>query len=180
VLRQRRRWWRPALVLAIDLVWSLILEMLGRPLFVGLFPGQAQDANRLLDIQLMPMLWISYGIVLSAQVGWLAWASRQRSRWSVNLSIGASLGQLRRAWWCCALGQLALSIGLQLSLAAQLGWGVDPAGLVFVLALLLCDLVVIFWLPTALLVPEELGSAIPLRGRVRASSGRRNHRQIQP
>jgi len=141
-------------VLTLDLLWSLILEKLGRPLFVGLFPGQAQDANRLLDIQLMPMLWISYGIVLSAQIGWLSWAARQRSH-----------QRLRRSWWCCALGQLALSIGLQLSLAAQLGWGVDPAGSVFVLALLLCDLVVIFWLTTALLVAEELGDAVPLRGK---------------
>ena len=157
------------MVLTLDLLWSLILEKLGRPLFVGLFPGQAQDANRLLDSQLMPMLWISYGIVLSAQIGWLAWASRQQSLWRHNVSIDAQLRRLRRAWWWCALGQLALSIGLQLSLAFELG-GVDPSGLVFVLALLVCDLLVIFWLPTALLVPKELGSAILLRGRLRSEA----------
>ena len=157
------------MVLTLDLLWSLILEKLGRPLFVGLFPGQAQDANRLLDTQLMPMLWISYGIVLSAQIGWLAWASRQQSLWRHNVPIGLQLRRLRRAWWWCALGQLALSIGLQLSLAFELG-GVDPSGLVFVLALLVCDLLVIFWLPTALLVPKELGSAIPLRGRPRSEA----------
>lgn len=156
------------MVLTLDLLWSLILEKLGRPLFVGLFPGQAHDANRLLDSQLMPMLLISYGIVLSAQIGWLAWASHQQSLWRHNLPLGLQLRRLRRDWWCCALGQLALSIGLQLSLAAQLGWSVDPSGLVFVLALLVCDLLVIFWLPTALLVPEQLRSAIPLRGRPRS------------
>ena len=157
------------MVLTLDLLWSLILEKLGRPLFVGLFPGQAQDANRLLDSQLMPMLWISYGIVLSAQIGWLAWASRQQSLWRHNVSIDAQLRRLRRAWWWCALGQLALSIGLQLSLVFELE-RVDPVGIVFVLGLLLCDLLVIYWLPTALLVPKELGSAIPLRGRPRSEA----------
>ena len=80
------------MVLTLDLLWSLILEKLGRPLVVGLFPGQAQDANRLLDSQLMPMLWISYGIVLSAQIGWLAWASRQQSLWRHNVPIGYNSG----------------------------------------------------------------------------------------
>ena len=150
-------------MVAIDLVWSLLLEHLGRPLFVGLFPAQAAEADRLLDTRLIPMLRISYGIVLAGQIGWLAWASRQQRRWSENVSIDALIRRLRRAWWWCALGQMALSIGLQLSLAFELGRGVDPAGIVFVLGLLLCDLVVIFWLPTALLVPDQLRSAIPLR-----------------
>jgi hypothetical protein len=153
----------------MDLVWSLLLERLGRPLFVGLFPGQAGEANRLLDTQLIPMLWISYAIVLAGQIGWLVWASRQQIRWRENVSIDAQLRRLRRAWWWCALGQLALSIGLQLSLAFELG-GVDPVGIVFVLGLLVCDLLVIFWLPTALLVPEQLRSAIPLRGRLRSEA----------
>ena len=157
------------MVLTLDLLWSLILEKLGRPLFVTLFPGEAGEANRLLDTQLIPMLWISYAIVLAGQIGWLVWASRQQIRWRENVSIDSQLRRLRRAWWWCALGQLALSIGLQLSLAFELG-GVDPVGIVFVLGLLLCDLLVIFWLPTALLVPEQLRSAIPLRGRPRSEA----------
>ena len=168
-LNQRGHWWRPTLVVAIDLVWSLLLERLGRPLFVGLFPGQALQANRLLDTQLIPMLWISYAIVLAGQIGWLVWAARRQRQWRENVSIDAQLRRLRRAWWGCALGLLALSIGLQLSLALELG-GVDPVGIVFVLGLLLCDLLVIYWLPTALLVPEQLRRAIPLRGRPRSEA----------
>jgi len=152
-------------VLAIDLAWSILLERVGRPLFVGLFPGQSLEANRLLDRQLMPLLWISYGIVLSAQIGWLTWASHQQKHWPRNASIPVSLKRLRLAWWSCAFGQLGLSIVMQLVLAAQLGWGVNPAGFAFVLALLFCDLLVIFWLPTALLIPDELRRAIPVTKR---------------
>ena len=170
-MNHSRPWVKPALVLSIDLLWSLVLEQLGRPLFVGMYPGQQSSINQLVDRELMPLLWISYGIVLSAQIGWLTWASRQLRRWRANVSITGQVKRLRRAWWCCALGQLALAIGLQLLWASHLeqveGWG-----LVFVLAVLLCDLVVIFWLPTALLVPEELGHAVPLQGN--------RHRQTSP
>lgn len=177
-MNQRADWWKPALVLAIDLLWSLLLERLGRPLFLGLFWGQETEVNRLLDSQLIPMLWISYGIVLAAQIGWLRWLSRQRRRWGEQIGINARLRLLRRTWWWCALGQLALSTGLQASLAWRLGRSVDPAGLVFVGALLLCDLLVIYWLPTTLLVPAELRSAIPPWRP--ASSASRDHRQIEP
>jgi len=162
-MQQQRLWWKPALVLLIDLLWSLMLEQIGRPLFVGMYPGQENSANRLLDLQLMPLLWINYGIVLSTQIGWLFWATRQQRRWRTTVSIARQVGRLRRGWWCCTLGQLALAIGLPFLLASQLGQ-VDGRGVSFVLALLLCDLVVIFWLPTTLLVPEELGHAVPLRG----------------
>lgn len=161
-------WWRPALVLTIDLVWSFVLQRLGRPLFVGLFPGQEIEVTRLLDTQLIPMLWISYGIVLAAQISWLAWVSRLKRQWPKHGSIEGQLRRLRHSWWWCALGQLALSIGLQISLALRLGRAVDPAGVVFVSGLLLCDLLMIYWLPTALLIPDELRSAVPLMERRKA------------
>ena len=163
-MQQQRLWWKPALVLLIDLLWSLVLEQIGRPLFVGLYPGQEAHVNQLLDEQLMPMLWLSYAIVMSAQLGWLTWAARQQRRWHDIVSIESQLRRLRRAWWICALGQLALALGVQRALAAGLG-AIDPAGLGLVVVLLLCDLLVIFWLPTALLVPKDLRNAVPLLGR---------------
>ena len=64
--------------------------------------------------------------------------------------------------WIGALLQLTLSIGLQLHLAFRSGHSPDGGALLFVLGLLLCDLILIYWLPTALLMPEKLrGSLAP-------------------
>jgi len=148
-------------VLAIDLLWSLLLEQVVRPLFVGLFPGQTAAANHLLDTQLIPTLWFSYGIVMAGQIGWLAWAARQKRQWTGTICTDLQIRRLRQAWWWCAIGQLILAIGLQLSLMNKLGGNVDPAGLGMVLGLLLCDLLVIYWLPTTLLISADLRPAIP-------------------
>ena len=157
-----RRWGRPALVLAIDLLWGVLLERLGRPLFVGLYPGQSDAVNHFLDHQLIPSLWFSYGLVLTAQISWLSWAERKRRRWQACVALETQRRRLRRAWWIGALLQLTLSIGLQLHLAFRLGPPPDGGALLFVLGLLLCDLILIYWLPTALLMPEKLrGSLAP-------------------
>jgi len=160
-LKRLNAWRRPALVLAIDLLWSLLLEQIGQPLFVGLFPGQTSEAKRLLDTQLIPTLWFSYGIVMAAQIGWLTWAAQQTRHWQDNVSIAVQIRRLRQVWWWCAIGQLAISIALQLSLIRTLGGSVDPAGLGLVLGLLVCDLLVIYWLPTTLLISAEHRAAIP-------------------
>lgn len=100
-----RRWGRPALVLAIDLLWGVLLERLGRPLFVGLYPGQSDAVNRFLDHQLIPSLWLSYGLVLTAQISWLSWAERKRRRWQACVALETQRRRLRRAGGsvpCCS------------------------------------------------------------------------------
>jgi len=176
-LNHLNAWRQPALVLAIDLLWSLLLEQVARPLFVGLFPGQTSEANRLLDTQLIPSLWLSYGIVMAGQIGWLAWASHQRKQWEETICTDVQIRRLRHAWWWCAIGQLTLSIGLQLTLIRRLGGNIDPAGLGIVMGLLLCDLLVIYWLPTTLLISLELRPAIPGTRRLQSALVRKANRR---
>lgn len=154
-------WWKPALVLAVDLGWSWVLQSWGRPWFVALFPTATGEANRFLDQQLIPMLWISYGVMLIGQISWLAWLARLLRERPPTDDPQRLRGRMRRRWcqWVAVL--LVISVLLHGSLAWQMRSPAQPTALVFVVGLLLCDLLVIFWFPTAVMTPAEQRSAIP-------------------
>jgi len=163
-----REWWKPALVLAIDLLWGMILESIGRPLWLAMVPDRPEEVNLFLDQQLIPSLWISYGLGLTAQIGWLAWVGRQYRQWHQIVAIDRQRRRIRQIWWTCALLQVTFSISLQIGLSVKLEHRVNSVGGLFVLSLLFLDLLLIYWIPTTLLVQDELRSAIPPWDRIRA------------
>jgi hypothetical protein len=154
-------WWKPALALAIDLTWSFIVETVARPMFVGFFPVATSEANHFLDLQLIPMLWISYGVMLTGQITWLTWFSRSLHHWDHTVSLRRKRQRIRRRWLEWAAVMVLICLGVHGSITLRLPTPPDPAGVGFLLILLACDFLVIFWLPATLMAPQELRAAIP-------------------
>ncbi|MEB3200183.1 MAG: hypothetical protein VKK62_06620 [Synechococcaceae cyanobacterium] len=157
----RRSWWGAAGVLAIDLGWSSLVGSAGRALFLSLYPREPGPAQQLLEGLLIPSLWISYLLLLAGQLTWVSGAGAAHRRWEGRLPLPQQRRRLRRSWWVWGATLVALVLALH-------GWRAqalpepDPAGVALLLGVLLGDLLLIFWLPTALLLPEQLRPAVPL------------------
>ena len=141
---------RLALVVAIDLGWWLLLEQLVAPLLLPLLGRPESAGNRLLDDQLAPMLWSGYGLLYAGQLWWLQVVARRRAsgeagrRWWQGLAVLSVLTLALRWWWLWRL-------------EGVLPWPAEA----FLVLLQAIDLVVIYWLPTAVLARPPLQRAVP-------------------
>lgn len=136
----------PFLTVAIDLLWGWALAADGRPLLLQWLARPELEASRLYDNVLEPRFWISYAVVLSAQLTW------------VTLIAPRPLPQrqLRLLWWLGFGVILAASLALQQSLALSNG-----TARLLLLVVPIGDLILLYWLPTRLLTPLPQRRVIP-------------------
>lgn len=135
----------PILVTASDAGWGWLLSTFVRPWLLPLLSRNPLEATQLFDQAIEPRLWISYAVVLAAQLTW------------VNLIVPTdrSLRELRLIWW---LGCLIIS-GVSLLVHQDLVIQTEPE--LLILAVQLTDLILLYWLSTRLLTPLPQRRVIP-------------------
>jgi len=135
----------PILATASDAAWGWVLSTFVKPLLLPQLSRNPLEANQLFDQAIEPRLWISYGVVLAAQLTW------------VNLIAPSdrSLRQLRLIWWlgCLLITSVSLLVHQDLVLQAE------PE--LLILAVQLADLILLYWLATWLLTPLPQRRVIP-------------------
>ena len=97
-----------ALVMAIDAIWGWTLSAFGRPLLIELLDHRQWKAVEVLDGLIVPRLWVSYVVVLSAQLVWVMLVSPRelQSR------------RLQQLWWLGCGISLASALTVQVQLTA--------------------------------------------------------------
>lgn len=135
----------PIVVAVVDVFWGWLLSTHIKPWLVELLNRNPLEAAQLIDNTIEPRLWISYVVVLAAQLSW------------VNLIVRRprSTQSLQRLWW---LGCLAITISSVL-VHHDLVITPEPEGLIF--AVQLADLILLYWLTTRLLTPLPQRQVIP-------------------
>ena len=135
----------PIIVMVVDFFWGWMISVFVRPWMIGLLRRSPLEASQLIDETIEPRLWISYAVVLVAQLCW------------VNLIIPRyqSPRLLRKIWWigCLIITLCSLLVHQGLMLTAE------PQLLIF--AVQLADLVLLYWLTTRLLSPLPQRKVIP-------------------
>ncbi len=135
---------RPILVMVIDAIWGWTLTTYGKPWLLELLNRPGMEASRYYETYIEPRLWISYGVVLSAQLIW------------VSLIAPRTLSQraLRQLWWFgCAISivsAIAIQIKLQPPRAVSL----------LLLAVQWIDVTLLYWLSTGLVTPPPKRSGV--------------------
>ena len=135
----------PILVTACDAGWGWLLSTFVRPWLLLQLSRNPLEANQLFDQAIEPRLWISYAVVLAAQLAW------------VNLIIPScrSTRQLRMMWWLGCLLIISVSLLVHQDLVIQ------EAPEQLILTVQLCDLILLYWLATRLLTPLPQRRVIP-------------------
>lgn len=135
----------PILVTASDAGWGWLLSTFVRPWLLPMLSRNPLEATQLFDQAIEPRLWISYAVVLAAQLTWL------------NLIVPSdrSLRELRQIWWLGCLIICAVSLLVHQGMAIQS----DPE--LLILAVQLADLILLYWLSTRLLTPAPVRRVIP-------------------
>ena len=135
----------PILATASDAAWGWVLSTFVKPWLLPQLRRHPLEANQLFDQAIEPRLWISYAVVLAAQLTW------------VNLIAPSdrSLRQLRLIWWlgCLLITSVSLLVHQDLVLQAE------PE--LLILAVQLADLMLLYWLATRLLTPLPQRRVIP-------------------
>ena len=128
---------RPILVMAIDAIWGWTLTTYGKPWLFELLDRPGVEASRYYETFIEPRLWISYGVVLSAQLIWVSLVAPR------NISHRA----LRQLWWygcgISTLSVIAIQFELQLPRTVAL----------LLLAIQFIDVALVYWLSTGLVTP---------------------------
>jgi hypothetical protein len=135
----------PMLVTACDASWGWLLSTFVKPWLLPQLSRNPLEATQLLDQTIEPRLWISYAVVLAAQLAW------------VNLIIPGSRStrQLRLIWWLGCLLITCVSILVHQDLVVQ----AEPG--LLILAVQFTDLILLYWLATRLLTPLPQRKVIP-------------------
>ena len=135
----------PILVTACDAGWGWLLSTFVRPWLLPKLSRNPLEAIQLFDQAIEPRLWISYGVVLAAQLAW------------VNLIIpgSRSLRQLRLIWWLGCLLITSVSLLVHQDLIVQ----AEPE--LLILGVQLADLILLYWLATWLMTPLPQRRVIP-------------------
>lgn len=135
----------PILATASDAAWGWVLSTFVKPWLLPQLSRNPLEANQLFDQAIEPRLWISYAVVLAAQLTW------------VNLIAPSdrSLRQMRLIWWlgCLLITSVSLLVHQDLVLQAE------PE--LLILAVQLADLMLLYWLATRLLTPLPQRRVIP-------------------
>lgn len=135
----------PILVTACDAGWGWVLSTFVRPWLLPQLSRNPLKAAQLFDQAIEPRLWISYAVVLAAQLTW------------VNLIVPGdrSRQELRLIWWLGCLLITSISLLVHQNLVIQ----VEPG--LLILAVQLADLILLYWLTTRLLTPLPQRRVIP-------------------
>jgi hypothetical protein len=135
----------PILVTACDAGWGWVLSTFVRPWLLPKLSRNPLEAIQLFDQAIEPRLWISYGVVLAAQLAW------------VNLIIpgSRSMRQLRLIWWLGCLLITSVSLLVLQDLVVQ----AEPE--LLILGVQLADLILLYWLATWLMTPLPQRGVIP-------------------
>ena len=135
----------PIVVPVVDVFWGWLLSSHIKPWLIELLNRNPLEASQFIDNTIEPRLWISYVVVLAAQLSW------------VNLIVRRprSTQSLQRLWW---LGCLLITISSVL-VHHDLVITAEPELLILVVQL--TDLILLYWLTTRLLTPEPLRQVIP-------------------
>lgn len=135
----------PILVTACDAGWGWVLSTFVRPWLLPQLSRNPLEAAQLFDQAIEPRLWISYAVVLAAQLTW------------VNLIVPGdrSRQELRLIWWLGCLLITSISLLVHQNLVIQ----VEPG--LLILAVQLADLILLYWLTTRLLTPLPQRRVIP-------------------
>ena len=144
-----------SLVMGIDMAWGAMLVGPGKDVFASMLALSRREADGFIGQQVEPILWWCYGFNYIGQVWWFF---RTAGTHEVN---AAGVNRARRQWWICA-GVLLL---LGLALRGWLVWFIYPdlpmSAMAILLFILLVDLVVVYWLPCALVTPRHFATAVP-------------------
>jgi hypothetical protein len=135
----------PILVTACDAGWGWLLSTFVRPWLLPQLSRNPLEAIQLFDQAIEPRLWISYAVVLAAQLMW------------VNLIVPSVRSQraLRLIWWLGCLIIVSVSLLVHQDLVIQ------EAPELLILAVQLGDLMLLYWLTTRLLTPLPQRRVIP-------------------
>ena len=135
-----------ALVIAIDAMWGWAGSTYGKPWLFELLDRHPWKALQVFDGLIQPGLWISYAVVLTAQMVWVMLVTPR----------DLSLRRLQQLWW------MGFGISLASALAVQLELSLPSSASMLVFAAQLIDLTLLYWLSTALLTPAaKRRSVIP-------------------
>jgi len=126
-----------ALVMAIDAIWGWTLSAFGRPLLIELLDHRQWKAVEVLDGLIVPRLWVSYVVVLSAQLAWVMLVTPR----------DVSFRKLRQLWW------IGFGISLASALSVQFELNLPSSASILLLVAQLMDVTLLYWLSTALLTP---------------------------
>lgn len=135
----------PILVTACDAGWGWLLSTVVRPWLLPQLSRNPLEATQLFDQAIEPRLWISYAVVLAAQLTW------------VNLIVPGdrSRQELRLIWW---LGCLIIT---SVSLLVHQNLVIQEAPELLIVSVQVADLILLYWLPTRLLTPLPQRRVIP-------------------
>ena len=127
-----------ALVMGIDAIWGWTLSTFGQPLLIELLDRRHWKAVEVFDGLILPSLWVSYVVVLSAQLVWVMLVSPRelQSR------------RLQQLWW------LGCGISLASALTVQVQLNLPGSAAILLLAAQLMDVSLLYWLSTTLLTPS--------------------------
>ena len=128
-----------ALVMAIDAIWGWTLSAFGRPLLIELLDHRQWKAVEVLDGLIVPRLWVSYVVVLSAQLAWVMLVTPR----------DVSFRKLRQLWW------MSFGISLASALSVQFELNLPSSASILLLVAQLMDVTLLYWLSTALLTPSR-------------------------
>ncbi len=127
-----------ALVMAIDAIWGWTLSTFGQPLLIELLDRRHWKAVEVFDGLILPRLWVSYVVVLSAQLVWVMLVSPRELQSK----------SLRQLWW------LGCGISLASALTVQVQLNLPGSAAILLLAAQLMDVSLLYWLSTTLLTPS--------------------------
>lgn len=127
-----------ALVMAIDAIWGWALSAYGQPWLIELLERRQWKAVQMFDDLIQPKLWISYGVVLSAQLAWVMLVTPR----------DLSFTRLRQLWW------MGFGISLASALSVQWELNLPAAASILLLAAQLMDVTLLYWCSTALMTPS--------------------------
>ncbi len=127
-----------ALVMAIDAIWGWTLSTFGQPLLIELLDRRHWKAVEVFDGLILPRLWVSYVVVLSAQLVWVMLVSPR----------DLQSKSLRQLWW------LGCGISLASALTVQVQLNLPGSAAILLLAAQLMDVSLLYWLSTTLLTPS--------------------------
>lgn len=128
-----------ASVIAIDTAWGWAGTTFGKPVLLQFLDRHKWKAMQVFEGSIQPGLWISYLVVISAQIAWVM----------LVIPRDLSAKRLHQLWW------VGFDISLASVLAVQIELNLPPLSSLLVLVAQLIDITLLYWLSTALLTPSE-------------------------
>lgn len=146
---------RLSLVMGIDFMWGMLLSGPGKTLLMAWLAMSGGRAQKLIDDDIEPMLWWSYGLIYLGQVWWFLKTAKS------GRVTEKSLIKARKQWWLCLV--LLISIGFIQRYC--LVWFISPdlpsKAFLLLVIVLMVDIAVVYWLPSLLMTPQSYLPSVP-------------------